>query len=65
MSNFKKFYHDKFEKMEITIDFNGKLGHLWDVILIILHEIVTETFTDILKHYFLPTNIVKFSKCML
>ena len=26
---------------------------------------VTETFTDILKHYFLQTNFVKIAKCML
>ena len=26
---------------------------------------VTETFTDILKNYFLQTNAVKFVKCML
>ena len=26
---------------------------------------VAETFTDILKHYFLQTNLVKFAKCML
>ena len=26
---------------------------------------VTETFTDILKHYFLQMNFVKFAKCML
>ena len=26
---------------------------------------VAETFTDILKHYFLQTNFVKFEKCML
>ena len=26
---------------------------------------VTETFTDILKHYFLQTSVVKFAKCML
>ena len=26
---------------------------------------VTETFTDILKHYFLESNAVKFVKCML
>ena len=26
---------------------------------------VGETFTDILKHYFLQTNAVKFAKCML
>ena len=31
-------------KMEITIDFNGNLGHLCGV---------TEICTDILKHYFL------------
>ena len=26
---------------------------------------VTETFTDILKNYFLQMNAVKFAKCML
>ena len=26
---------------------------------------VAETFTDILKNYFLQTNAVKFAKCML
>ena len=26
---------------------------------------VTATFTDVLKHYFLQTNVVKFLKCML
>ena len=26
---------------------------------------VAETFADILKHYFLQTNFVKFAKCML
>ena len=40
-------------KMEITTDFNGNLGHIWNV---------TETFTDILKNYFLQRNAVKFAK---
>ena len=51
-------------KVEITIDFNGNLGYLWGVIT---HHMVNinETFTDILKHYFLRMNAVKFVKCML
>ena len=54
-----------FRKMEITIDFNGiSMGHLWDVITHYMVN-VAETFTDILKYYFLQTNVVKFVKCML
>ena len=44
-------------KMEITIDFNGNLGHLCGVINQLVN--VTETFTDILKHYFLKMNAVR------
>ena len=34
--------------------------------LLINHMVnVTETFTDIFKHYFLQMNFVKFAKCML
>ena len=34
--------------------------------LLIIHVVnVAETFTDILKHYFLQMNVVKSAKCML
>ena len=59
----KTFTMPNLRKKEITIDFNGNLGHLWDVINGMVN--VAETFTDILKHYFLQTNFVKFAKCML
>ena len=39
-------------KMGITIDFNGSLDHLSDVINNWLVNVAV-TFTDILKHYFL------------
>ena len=45
--------------MEITINFFG----LWLLINGMVN--VTETFTDILKHFFLQTNVVKFVKCKL
>ena len=32
ISIFKNFHHAKFEKKQITIDFNGNMGHLWDAI---------------------------------
>ena len=52
-------------KVEITIDFNGKLVIFGcDYSLIALVN-VAETFKYILKHYFLQTNAVKFAKCML
>ena len=39
---------------------------IFGVWLLIIHVVnVTEIFTDILKHYFLQTNVVKFVKCML
>ena len=39
---------------------------IFRVWLLIIHMVnVTETFTDILKHYFLQTNVVKFASCML
>ena len=62
---FKSFTMMNLRKTEITIAFNGNLGHLWDVITHLLHAGVTETFTDILKHYFLQTSFVKFAKDML
>ena len=49
--------------MEITIDFNGNLDHLYGVINWLVN--VAETFTDILKHYFRQMNVIKFEKCML
>ena len=52
-------------KVEITIDFNGKFGHLWVRLLIYCKVNVTETFRNVLKHYFLKTKVVKFAKCML
>ena len=39
---------------------------IFGVWLLINHMVnVAETFTNILKYYFLQTNIVKFVKCML
>ena len=39
---------------------------IFRVWLLINHLVnVAETFTDILKHYFLQTNVVKFAKGML
>ena len=39
---------------------------IFGVWLLINHMVnVAETFTDILKNYFLQTNLVKFVKCML
>ena len=54
MSIFKKFHHSKF-------DF-GQIG-LW--LLINCEMNVTETFTDMFKHYVLQTNVAKYAKCML
>ena len=50
-------------KMEITIDLNENLV-IFGVWLLINHMVnVGETFTDILKNYFLQMNAVKFAKC--
>ena len=39
---------------------------IFEVWLLSNHMVnVTETFTDILKYYFLQMNVVKFAKCML
>ena len=39
---------------------------IFGVWLLINHMVnVAETFTDILKHHFLQTNVVKFAKCLL
>ena len=39
---------------------------IFEVWLLINHMVnVTETFTDILKDYFLQMNAIKFAKCML
>ena len=43
MSIIKKITVTNLRKMDITIDFNGKFGHLY----------VTETFRNILIYYFL------------
>ena len=53
----KSFTMPTLRQMEITIDFNENLGNLCGVI--------AETFTDILKHYFLQRNVGRFAKCML
>ena len=50
-------------KMEIITDFNLVIFVVWLLINRMVN--VTETFTDILKHYFLQTNAIKFKKCML
>ena len=47
------------------IDFSGNLGHLWGVIPHQLHGECHSNLQDVLKHYFLQTNVVKFAKCML
>ena len=59
---FKIFHHVKFEKMEITIGFNG---NFWLGSLIVIMTNVTETFQDLLKHYFLQTNVARFVKWVL
>ena len=46
-------------KLEITIDFNGNVGHLYGVISLVN---VAETFTDFLKYHFLQMNAAKLAK---
>ena len=61
----KTFTMPNLRKKEITIDFNGTWVIIGVWLLINCMVNVAETFTDILKHYFLQTNFVKFAKCML
>ena len=51
--------------MEIIIDSMGPLV-ISVVLLLINHMVnVTDTFRDILKHYFLQTHAIKFAKRMM
>ena len=63
---FKKFHHAKFEKSGDYHWFQWELRSSFGVWLLINCMVnVTETFTNILKHYFLQMNAVKFAKCVL
>ena len=66
MSIFRKFHHANLEeKWRLPLNSMGNfvIFGVWLLINGIVN--VTETFADILKYYFLQTNVVKFAKCML
>ena len=52
-------------KVDIILISMGNLVIFGAWLLINCMVNVTETFTDILKHYFLQMNVVKFAKCKL
>ena len=62
----EKFHHAKFEEKWIFLLISMETGVTFVVWLLINWLVnLAETFTNVLKHYFLEMNAAKFVKCML